>query len=282
MTAALPPEAAGKPVEIWFADEARVGQQGTLTRVWARRGSRPRAPRDRRFEWAWLFGAAYPSAEDRGSAAPAGRWSAGALLGEAVHGLSEELDIGVGWIERAADPLQPLGVLLAVWISDRIEELAVSPGPADIFRWAASDCFDEAGVGDAGDGIGDALDSNRVFPAVAKVVEVFERFGADILQHVAKPGLAGIERPITEVWIRPAPADVARTDLVEMGVRPSQGSLQHEVQAIQAYCQRHLDPAQDGRFDIVELDPQVSDAGGGHAAKLRSSISRGQCHGNSS
>ena len=37
MTAALPPEAAGKPVEIWFADEARVGQQGTLTRVWARR-----------------------------------------------------------------------------------------------------------------------------------------------------------------------------------------------------------------------------------------------------
>lgn len=35
MTAALPPEAAGRPVEIWFTDEARVGQQGTLTRVWA-------------------------------------------------------------------------------------------------------------------------------------------------------------------------------------------------------------------------------------------------------
>ena len=56
MTAALPPEAAGKPVEmpveIWFTDEARVGQQGTLTRVWAKRGSRPRAPRDRRYEWA--------------------------------------------------------------------------------------------------------------------------------------------------------------------------------------------------------------------------------------
>ena len=60
MTAALPPEAAGKPVEIWFTDEARVGQQGTLTRVWAKRGSRPRAPRDRRFEWAYLFGAVCP------------------------------------------------------------------------------------------------------------------------------------------------------------------------------------------------------------------------------
>ena len=60
VTAALPPEAAGKPVEIWFTDEARVGQQGTITRVWAKRGSRPRAPRDRRYEWAYLFGAVCP------------------------------------------------------------------------------------------------------------------------------------------------------------------------------------------------------------------------------
>ena len=41
-------------------DEARVGQQGTLTRVWARRGTRPRAPRDRRYVWAYLFGAVCP------------------------------------------------------------------------------------------------------------------------------------------------------------------------------------------------------------------------------
>ena len=52
--------AHGTPVEVWFADEARVGQQGTLTRVWAKRGSRPRAPRDRRYAWAYLFGAVCP------------------------------------------------------------------------------------------------------------------------------------------------------------------------------------------------------------------------------
>jgi hypothetical protein len=46
VTAALPAEAAGKPIEIWFADEAHVGQQGTITRMWAKRGSRPRALRD--------------------------------------------------------------------------------------------------------------------------------------------------------------------------------------------------------------------------------------------
>jgi len=35
----------GERVEVWFEDEARFGQQGTLTRVWAERGSRPTAPK---------------------------------------------------------------------------------------------------------------------------------------------------------------------------------------------------------------------------------------------
>jgi DDE superfamily endonuclease len=57
---ALPERARGKPIEVWFQDEARVGQQGTLARIWARRGSRPRAPRDRRYAWTYLFGAVCP------------------------------------------------------------------------------------------------------------------------------------------------------------------------------------------------------------------------------
>ncbi len=58
----MTPEAAqGRPVEIWFQDEARVGQQGTLTRIWAKRGTRPRAPRDTRYQWAYLFGAVCPA-----------------------------------------------------------------------------------------------------------------------------------------------------------------------------------------------------------------------------
>lgn len=61
MTAALPPEARGKPLEVWWQDEARIGQQGTLTRVWAERGSRPAAPRDCRYAWAYLFGAVCPA-----------------------------------------------------------------------------------------------------------------------------------------------------------------------------------------------------------------------------
>ena len=61
MGQALPAAAEGKPLEIWFQDEARIGQQGTLTRIWAKRGTRPRAPRDQRYNWAYLFGAACPA-----------------------------------------------------------------------------------------------------------------------------------------------------------------------------------------------------------------------------
>jgi transposase len=32
-----------------------------LTRIWAERGSRPRAPRDQRYNWAYLFGAVCPA-----------------------------------------------------------------------------------------------------------------------------------------------------------------------------------------------------------------------------
>lgn len=62
----LPDHARGKPLEVWFQDEARVGQQGTLTRIRAPRGTRPRAPRDTRCTWACIFGAVRP---ERGATA---------------------------------------------------------------------------------------------------------------------------------------------------------------------------------------------------------------------
>jgi len=37
-----------------------VGQQGTLTRIRAERGTRPRAPRDTRYTWTCIFGPACP------------------------------------------------------------------------------------------------------------------------------------------------------------------------------------------------------------------------------
>jgi hypothetical protein len=51
---ALPASATGKPIEIWFQDEARVGQKGTLEYIWAPIGSRPRAVRDNRHDSVYL------------------------------------------------------------------------------------------------------------------------------------------------------------------------------------------------------------------------------------
>jgi hypothetical protein len=50
-----------KPVEIWFQDEARIGQKNGLVRQWAHRGTRPRQPADQRYESAYLFGAICPA-----------------------------------------------------------------------------------------------------------------------------------------------------------------------------------------------------------------------------
>lgn len=55
-----------KKIEIWFQDEARIGQNG-LVRQWARRGTRPVQPADQRYESAYLFGAICP-ARGKGSA----------------------------------------------------------------------------------------------------------------------------------------------------------------------------------------------------------------------
>jgi DDE superfamily endonuclease len=47
-------------MEIWFGDQARVGQKNKITRRWARRGTRPSAPRDQRTASTYIFGAICP------------------------------------------------------------------------------------------------------------------------------------------------------------------------------------------------------------------------------
>ena len=57
---------AGTAIELWWQDEARIGQKTKITRRWARRGTRPRAPKDQRTKSAYIFGAICPA---RGTAA---------------------------------------------------------------------------------------------------------------------------------------------------------------------------------------------------------------------
>lgn len=45
---------------MWFEDELRAGQQGTLTRVWAPIGTRPTAVRQTEYKWAYVFASVCP------------------------------------------------------------------------------------------------------------------------------------------------------------------------------------------------------------------------------
>ncbi|MFC7739614.1 IS630 family transposase [Roseomonas sp. GCM10028921] len=58
--AALLNTTAGTPIEVWFQDEARVGQKGSHAYIWAPIGSRPLMVRDNRHTSAYLFGAICP------------------------------------------------------------------------------------------------------------------------------------------------------------------------------------------------------------------------------
>jgi transposase len=48
-------------VDVWFQDEARVGQQGSQTRIWAKKGTRPRVVKQQQFLYEYIFGAVCPS-----------------------------------------------------------------------------------------------------------------------------------------------------------------------------------------------------------------------------
>lgn len=54
-------------IEVWWQDESRVGQQGSLSRVWAAKGTRPRVVRQRQFLNTYIFGACCPD-KDKGCA----------------------------------------------------------------------------------------------------------------------------------------------------------------------------------------------------------------------
>ena len=48
-------------IEIWWQDEARIGQKNKITRRWAKRGTRPSALKDQRTKSAYIFGAICPA-----------------------------------------------------------------------------------------------------------------------------------------------------------------------------------------------------------------------------
>ena len=57
----LKEQKAAQTVEVWAMDEARIGLQPILRRVWAKRCERPTAVVAPKYEWLWLYAAVHPA-----------------------------------------------------------------------------------------------------------------------------------------------------------------------------------------------------------------------------
>jgi len=85
-----------KKIEIWFQDEARIGQKNGHVRQWARRGTRPIQPADQRYENAYLFGASIRLQTEQQAIAY-------------VRGMALELKRASGTLLKAAETLKAAG-----------------------------------------------------------------------------------------------------------------------------------------------------------------------------
>ena len=72
-------------IEVWFADEARIGQKNKITRRWAKRSTRPSAPTDQRTASAYIFWRDLPPGDGKGAALVA------ALMRKATEAMSLHL-----------------------------------------------------------------------------------------------------------------------------------------------------------------------------------------------
>jgi transposase len=95
-TACMHPDAE---IQVWAQDEARFGQHGSLTRVWARRGSRPTALKQNEYESLYVLGAACPA------------------TGQSVGFISPTLNTAVvnHFLAEMSDELAPGIIALLVW-----------------------------------------------------------------------------------------------------------------------------------------------------------------------
>lgn len=57
----IPEHVSLDQVDVWFQDESRIGQQGSRTRIWAKRGTRPRVVKQQQFLYQYIFGAVCPA-----------------------------------------------------------------------------------------------------------------------------------------------------------------------------------------------------------------------------
>lgn len=89
----LSKEHSGKRIEVWFQDEARFGQQGTISRKWAAKGTRPPAVKQTQYDYLYVIGAVCPqTGQSVGFLSP---YVNAQIMNKFLEQFSNEMDSGV-------------------------------------------------------------------------------------------------------------------------------------------------------------------------------------------
>lgn len=219
---------------------------------------------------------------------PIGRWGrvlsralaarlASPGFGKGLNLRGEPIGVEEVWVEGTTDPFSQLGMTFVFWILDGFEEFSIAPWAAAVFGRTAAARVDQARIDDAGYRVEEALDFDRVVPAITKVVEISHRLGADVFDHLVEASLAGIEEVAAGIGC--APSDIGGADLVKVAIGPAHCGLDRQMQTIEPNVEWHLDAAQNRGLDVIEGDLEAGDRMGAHAATLRRSLSLAQFRG---
>ena len=98
MTEAAGELGQGRPVEIRFQDEVRIGQKGILERVWASKKMRPPIERDDRYGYCYLL-AAHCASRGEAAGLVASKPNTGWMI-QRLAAIGEEV-IGIVVLDRA-------------------------------------------------------------------------------------------------------------------------------------------------------------------------------------
>ena len=79
-------------IEVWFQDETRIGQQGSLSRIWAKKGTRPRRVRQQQFLHQYIYGAV--CAKGKKAAAIVGGLANTGMMNLHLKEISSQVDSG--------------------------------------------------------------------------------------------------------------------------------------------------------------------------------------------
>ena len=92
------------------------------------------------------------------------------------------------WVKAARAPFEHLGLGFVLRVGQRSQELLIARGTAHVFGRAAADSFEENRIDQTRMRVGDALDPDRMLPAIPEVVEIRQGLGAGVSEFPCGAG----------------------------------------------------------------------------------------------